>query len=319
MFFIAILKGETVETISSKTLKGLSSEEKVWIDISNASNSALQEIKNEFSLHALTLEDMRGSGARVKIEEFREYTYIVSQGVLKSDDIHLGFEQLNYIVGKNFLITATKEPRTSYKNLMSDRAQLFELFEKGSGLEYIAHHLLDIEVDAFIPYFDSVEKRVDSFETDLVNMKQKESLGPIFSLKKEIVETKKVVSSMRDILRVLTSREVKFIDADSMIYFGDVYDHVIRLYDMIDGYRDLINSTLEIQLAASSYRMNDIMRILTVITTLFMPLTFLTGLYGMNFKFMPELDLKFGYPLIVVVMIIIEIGMLAYFKRTKLL
>lgn len=317
MFFVAALRDDGVHMGQFDEVKETSLEEKVWVDVSNCTEDDLKKLAQEFDLHPLTIEDINGSGVRIKLEEFRGYTYFHGKGVALDGKKRKGFSELNIVIGKNFILTVSKQKRKAFEILKNNKKKLESLFEKGSGLEYVAHHLIDMEVDAYFPYLDNMERHLNRFEDDVLVSDQEQLLAPIFRLKKEIVDTKRIVSSMREVARLLATRDVKFIDIDSQIYFNDIHDHLVRISEVVDGFRDLVNSTLEIQLATSSYRTNDIVRILTIITTLFMPLTFITGLYGMNFSIMPELEWRFGYPVVLLAMLLIEVAMIVYFKRKR--
>lgn len=317
MFFVAALRDDGVHMGQFDEVKETSLEEKVWVDVSNYTEDDLKKLAQEFDLHPLTIEDINGSGVRIKLEEFRGYTYFHGKGVTLDGKKRKGFSELNIVIGKNFILTVSKQKRKAFEILKNNKKKLESLFEKGSGLEYVAHHLIDMEVDAYFPYLDNMERHLNRFEDDVLVSDQEQLLAPIFRLKKEIVDTKRIVSSMREVARLLATRDVKFIDIDSQIYFNDIHDHLVRISEVVDGFRDLVNSTLEIQLATSSYRTNDIVRILTIITTLFMPLTFITGLYGMNFSIMPELEWRFGYPVVLLAMLLIEVAMIVYFKRKR--
>ncbi|MBU1119477.1 magnesium/cobalt transporter CorA [Patescibacteria group bacterium] len=317
MYHVAVLKNGHIQASERKTVRGLFDEEKVWVDVNGFDEKTLYALKKEFNLHSLTVEDCLRRRTRIKIEEFRKYTYVVIKGVLYKKKKRFGYEQVNYIVGKNFLITVSYRKRKSIEKLKNNQKQLATLFKKGPGLEFVLHHLIDMEVDRFFPYLEQIDDEVDALEEEALQKQKIDLLGPIFDLKKETVQIKKIVAASTTVIRTLSIREVKFIDSDIMIYFRDINDHLVSLTDTVETLRDLITNTLDIEFAVSSYRMNDVMRILTIITTLFMPLTFITGLYGMNFKYMPELQLPFGYPVVIGIMIIIEILMLFYFKRKK--
>ncbi|MBU1166818.1 magnesium/cobalt transporter CorA [Patescibacteria group bacterium] len=316
MFDVKIYKKGRVVSKQIKEVEGLSQSEKVWVDVFDFDEEDLKKIKEEFCLHSLTVEDCLRARTRIKLEEYKKYTYIVTKGVILKKKKRCCFEQINLIVGENFLITLCYKKVKSIEKLKNNRKKLLDLFEKGPGVEFVAHSIIDRDVDQFFPYLEKLDERMDYFEEEVFEEDgRRHILKMITSLKKEILGARKMISATREVVRTFSSREVKFFDPSVIIYFRDVQDHLIRLTEILDSHRDLITSTLEVQLAMSTNKTNDIMRILTIITTLLMPLTFITGLYGMNFRFMPEIEWQYGYPMTIAVMILIEIAMLFYFKK----
>ena len=289
--------------------------EKVWIDVVNPTEEELNEISKEMQLHSVTREDISGARVRVKVEEFKNYTYIVFKGI--NEATSFGFEQINFVLTDTVLLTFSYFPRKHFLHLREDIERLTSLLTDGVGMEYLLHHLIDFETDRFFGYFDTVYKQIDDFEYATFEKDNSDDLSPIYETKKQLIKAKKAVTGIRDVMRILAERRIQHVDASVMIYFRDVYDHLILLSEIVDSYRDLVNSSLEVHLAVSSNKTNDIVKILTIVTTMFMPLTFITGLYGMNFAFMPELHSRFGYPIVVLVMILIEVAMLVYFKKKK--
>lgn len=321
MFDLKIYKKGIISAKKITDVRHCSENEKVWIDVSGFNEDDLLKLKEEFSLHSLTVEDCQRARTRIKVEEFRKYTYIVIKTVLpknrKRSRRKYSFEQVNFIIGPNFIITLSYKKLKSIERLKNDKKKLLALFEKGTGLEFIAHHLIDMEVDRYFPYLDEIEEEIEEAEQNVFIKEQRNVLEFVTYLKKEVLDVRKIVSAMREVIRTLSTREVRFLDSETMIYFRDVHDHIIRLMEMIDSFRDLITSSLEVQIALSSHRMNDIMRVLTIITTLIMPLTLITGFYGMNFKFMAEFDWVHGRFLVVTVMVTVELLMLYFFKRKE--
>jgi magnesium transporter len=315
MISVLTYKNKKVKKIEKAQIGQFLDVEKVWIDITNPESEDLQKLQDVFNIHSLTLEDIRDPDSRIKVEEFNEYSYVVTVACIEERGKRRGFEQLHFLIGEHFLITTSSGKRESFEKVKGNTELVAQLFDESPGVEYLAHHLMDREVDALFPYLASIEKQLDQFEQSALSEKRTSEIKPLFKLKKEIIDAKQDVLSLRDNARVLSTREVRFIDLETSAYFGDIYDHTIQLYEMVDGYRDLINSAIEIQLTTSSYRTNDIVRILTIITTLFMPLTFITGLYGMNFSVMPELESPYGYPVVLLVMVVIELSMVMYFWR----
>lgn len=315
MLYVSRLDRENVVVEQFDHIEDVHVYDKAWIDVVNPTEEELLAIAKEFQFHPVTKEDVLGARVRVKIEEFDAHTYVVLRGV--SETSRFGFEQLNFIISDTVLLTISLYPRKYFSLLREDEKKLLSLLSEGVGVEYLFHHLVDFEIDSYFKYFDRIYKEIDAFEYGELPANDAMGLEPLYKTKKHLVDAKKSVAGLRDSMRILAERRVQFIDSAIMVYFRDIYDHLILLSEMSDGYRDLINSSLELQLAASSQKTNDIVKILTIVTTMFMPLTFITGLYGMNFRFMPEIYSRWGYPVVLLVMILIELLMLVYFKKKK--
>lgn len=290
-------------------------KDKIWLDVVDPSLEELAQVKDRFSLHSLTVEDIYKAATRIKLEEFRKYTFVVLFGLKEKKS--LSPIQLSNVLGPNFLLTFEKTRVHSYERLKNNHKRLAYLFEKVSGCALVMHHLLDLEMDRYFPLLDRVDQDLDHVEEKIVSGEASNNLETIFDFKKEVVRAKRIITANRNVISALTKREVKFVSPESRIYFRDVLDHLIRLSEVTDSFRDLITSALEVQLSASSNKMNDIMRVLTIITTIMMPLTVISGIYGMNFEYMPELTSPFGYIGALTLMALTAGGMLLYFKKKK--
>ncbi len=318
MFEVVIYKPDkkiVKKSVSHIAEKDFNDTDKIWINIPDPTWKELMEAKGAFSLHFLTMEDCQSKRTRIKLEEFRKYTYIVLFGLTNIKEKTATKLNLNFIVGANFLVTTQFAKMESYTEFRDDDKKLSELFEKGKGMEFILHRLIDLEVDKFFPYVARIDDTVEKAETEISRGSEKEILDDLFKFKREVVQLQRKTNSERRVMENLSNKDIKFLDPDIKIYFRDVLDHVVRISEIMDGYRDLVSNTLDIHLTTTSLRTNDVMRVLTIIATIMMPLTVIAGIYGMNFEFMPELQTRFGYFIVLGIMAIVVIGLLSYFKR----
>lgn len=306
-----------IERKSASTIKegDFKDTEKVWIDIADPTWEELMQVKEAFSLHSLTIEDCFSKRTRIKYEEFRKYTYVVFLGLEDIKERVVKKVNLNYIFGANFLVTTQFSEIVEYEKLKTDSAKLKDIFEKGKGMEFVLHKLIDQEVDRYFPYVYRIDDTVDKAETEISKGEQKKLLDDLFKFKREVVYLERKINSMRRVIASISEKDIKYLDPDIKIYFRDVLDHIERLLEIMSNYRDLVNNTLDIHLSITSVRTNDIIRVLTIITTIMMPLTVIAGIYGMNFEVMPELRFKFGYFAVIGFMLLLSGGLLLYFKK----
>jgi len=288
-----------------------------WIHIDGLQDiRLLEQLGDIFHLHPLILEDILNTEQRPKSEDHDEYLYVVLK--LLSEDAADGFvpEQISVVFGSNWVISLQeKEGRflaPVRERLRNEKGRL-----RKAGADYLAHALLDAMVDSFFPVLDKFGEKIETLEGKLIGRPSPETLQAIQTLKREMIFLRKSVWPLRELVGGLARSDSPLIRESSVIYFRDIYDHVVQVIDAIETYRDMLSGMLDIYLSSVSNRMNEIMKVLTLIATLFMPLTFLAGVYGMNFKYMPELEWRWGYFVLLGVMMVIAVIMLRYFKRKK--
>jgi magnesium transporter len=303
------------------TLEGMhpapSGEAVTWIHVDGLQEiGLLEQMGGIFCLHPLTLEDILNTEQRPKSEDHGDYLYIVLRLFHEGADGALTPEQVSIVLGPNWLISLQEKEG---KLIAPVRERLRN--EKGrmrkAGVDYLAHALLDAIVDSYFVILDKFGEKIETLEDALIGRPSPETLRAIQALKREIILLRKSVWPLREMLSGLGRSDSPLIREQSIIYFRDIYDHAVQVIDTIETYRDMLSGMLDIYLSSISNRMNEIMKVLTIIATIFMPLTFLAGVYGMNFKYMPELEWHLGYFALWSVMIIIATFMLIYFRRKK--
>ena len=289
-----------------------------WINIDGIHQvETLEKLGECFELHPLTLEDILNTDQRPKIEDFGDYMYVVLQ-MFSYDDRNneIITEQISLILGRNFVLSFQE-------NIGDVFDQIRERIRSGKGkirkmgADYLVYALLDAIVDNYFIILEKIGDQIEFIEERLIINPASDTLNTIHKLKREMLFLRKSVWPLREVISGMERGESSLIKGTTKIYLRDVYDHNIQIIDTIETLRDMLSGMLDIYLTSISNRLNAVMKVLTIIATIFMPLTFLAGIYGMNFKYMPELEWKWGYPLILLIMSTIGISMLFYFKRKK--
>ncbi len=288
-----------------------------WIHIDGLQETRLlEQMGSIFCLHPLILEDILNTEQRPKSEDHGDYLYIVLRLFHEGADGALIPEQVSIVLGPNWLISLQEKEggliAPVRERLRNEKGRL-----RKAGADYLAHALLDAIVDSYFVILDKFGEKIENLEDALVGRPSPVTLRAIQALKREIILLRKAVWPLREMVGGLARSDSPLIREPSVIYFRDVYDHAVQVIDTIETYRDMLSGMLDIYLSSISNRMNEIMKVLTIIATVFMPLTFLAGVYGMNFKYMPGLEWRWGYITLWGVMIIIAIFMLLYFRRKK--
>jgi magnesium transporter len=289
-----------------------------WINIDGLHQVEILEKLGEcYGLHPLVLEDILNTDQRPKMEDYGEYLYIVLKALepsAKSNEIET--EQISLILGPNFVFSFQEREGDTFGTIR-ERLRTSKGRIRKMGSDYLAYSLLDSIVDNYFIILEKLGEKIEFLEEKLVTQPTPETLQIIHHLKREMIFLRKAVWPLREVINGLERGESSLIKETTRIYLRDVYDHTIQTIDTIETYRDMVSGMLDIYLSSVSNRLNSVMKVLTIIATIFMPLTFIAGIYGMNFKFMPELEWRWGYPLIWLVMIGIGVLMLLYFKKKR--
>lgn len=289
-----------------------------WINIDGLHDIALIEsVGRQFGIHPLTQEDIVNIGQRPKAEDFDDYIYIVFKMLSYRDGTdQIESEQVSLILGSNFLISFQEAPG----DVM---APVRERIEKGkgrirkAGCDYLAYALIDAVVDHYFIVLEAFGERIEDLEAELLSDPTPNSLQHLYAMKRDVIFFRKQVWPIRELLNRLVKEESPLIDKSVDVFISDVYDHTIQIIDTIESFRDLMAGLLDIYLSTISNRMNAIMKMLTIMATIFIPLSFIAGIYGMNFEYMPELKWHWAYPTLWAIFISIFLGMLAWFKSKK--
>jgi len=290
-----------------------------WIQMVGLHDTrVLEELGTAFGLHSLTQEDILNTDQRPKMEDFGEYIYIVLKTFYSAEDQRddITSEQISIILGSGYVISFQERESDLFKSLR-ERIKTGKGRLRKYGADYLAYTLIDTIVDHYFGLLEALGDKIGLTEESLIKTPSTETLHNIQHLKREMLFLRKSVWPLRETINSLERAESPLIQKASGLYFKDIYDHTIQVIDTIETYRDMLSGMLDIYLSSISNRMNEIMKVLTIIATIFMPLTFLAGVYGMNFKYMPELEWPWGYFMIWAIMIVITVLMLFYFRKKK--
>ena len=287
-----------------------------WIKINGFRDvEILKKIGKCFNLHPLVLEDILNTHQRPKVEDYNDYLYIVLKLFDVTDD-HITTKQISLILEKNLVISFQDDDDPIF-DLIIKRVKMEGSHIRTRGNDYLLYSLIDTIIDSYFLDLERVEDEIEDIEENLIENTDPKFLKKIHSIKMDIIILKKVIWPLREMLSTLGSGEYSLINESTDYYLRDVYDHSIQIFDTLESLRDRISEMLDIYLSSTSNKLNEIVRVLTVISTIFVPLTFIVGLYGMNFQNMPELRHPLGYPAVLTLILIVALSMLAYFRRKK--
>jgi magnesium transporter len=287
--------------------------ETLWVDVTGLADvGAIESIGAAFGLHRLTLEDIINTHQRPKVDTFDHYVFIVMK-MLDHSDAGLT-EQMSIIVGKDYLVTFQERPGDCFEQT---RARLRRVGSqlRGEGPDRLAHALIDAVIDNFFPLLENYGEIIEDLEDQVVSSPEPAHVERLHSIKRDLLEIRRSVWPTRELVNMLIRDEHPLIHESTRVYLRDCYDHTIQLMDIVETYREIASGLLDVYLSSMSARMNEIMKVLTIIATIFIPLSFFAGLWGMNFKYMPELDEVWGYPAALTLMVSIAAGLLLYFRR----
>jgi len=289
-----------------------------WIDVDGIHQvEVLEQLGECMGVHPLVLEDILNTDQRPKLEDFDDYLFIVLK-MFRYDDQsgEMEAEQISLLLGPNFVVSFQERPGDVFdpirERIRAGKGRIRKL-----GTDYLAYALIDAIVDHYFIVLEQVGEKIEFLEEELVTDPTPETLQTIHDLKRDMIFLRKSVWPLREVVGGLERRESPLIGESITVYLRDVYDHTIQVIDTLETFRDMISGMLDIYLSSISNRMNEVMKVLTIIATIFIPLTLIAGIYGMNFKYMPELEQPWGYPMVWGVMLAIAVVMLIYFRRKR--
>jgi len=290
-----------------------------WINVDGVHDAAvIEKLGGYFNLHPLILEDIMTTSQRPKMEDLGcEAIYVVMRMIdFDGERGQITSEQLSLVFGRNYVISFQEKPGDCFDPIR-ERIRNGKGRIRKMGPDYLAYALIDAIVDHYFQILEQLGEKIEGLEDSLVTDPKQELLHQIHGLKREMIFLRKSVWPLREVISGLQRAESPLIRETTGIFLRDVYDHTIQVIDSVETFRDMLSGMLETYLSSVSNRMNEVMKVLTIIATIFIPLGFLAGVYGMNFKFMPELEWRWGYFLVVGLMILAGLGMVIYFKKKK--
>ena len=289
-----------------------------WINIDGIHDvEIIEKLGGQFGLHLLLLEDIVNTEQRPKMEDYGDYIFIVLKMLYfgnKNDEIKA--EQVSLVLGSNYVISFQEREGDVFEPVR-DRIRKAKGRIRKAGADYLAYALLDAVVDNYFTILENVGEKIEDTEQQLTTDPSPKTLQLIHRLKKEMIFLRRSIWPLREVVSGLERCESPLIQESTRAYLRDIYDHTIQIIDTVESSRDMISGMLDIYLSSISNKMNEVMKVLTIFASMFIPLTFIAGIYGMNFAYMPELSWRWGYFAILGVMAIVGISMLLYFRRKK--
>lgn len=291
----------------------------LWVSVDGLGNGqVIYEVGRIFELHPLALEDVGHCHQRAKVEDYESHTFLVARSVSYHE--RLETQQVSMFLGRNFVITFQERPRPRQTDPIRDRLRRANNKLRKSGPDYLVYTLLDGLMDGYFPVLERYAERLETLEEQILAGKETRVTAELHDIKTELLLIRRALWPHREAINALVRDPNPLIHEDTRVYLRDCYDHVMQLFELVETYRELTADLRDLYLSSASHRMNEIMKVLTIVSTTFIPLTFIAGLYGMNFNTespwnMPELNWRFGYVFAYILMGITTLGMLVFFRR----
>ena len=291
-----------------------------WLDVDGLADAALlKNIGDFFSFHRLAMEDVVSTNQRAKLEEYPDYHFIVMRMIF-GESVPIDTDQLSMFIGSNFLVTF-QEKRGACLEGVRERIRASRGRIRFSGPDYLFYALIDSVIDAYFPVLERYGELIDELEDSIIKYAASGTVSRVHSIKRDLLHLRRAIWPLREVLNTLIRDPHPLIHEETRFYLRDCYDHIVRIMDFVENYRELAADLRDLYLSIVSNRMNEIMKVLTVIATIFIPLTFIVGVYGMNFNTavspwnMPELNWYYGYPIVLGGMLLLTLTMLYAFYR----
>lgn len=288
-----------------------------WIDAQGLGNEeVLRKISQLFNIHSLALEDVINVPQRPKVDSFTDHSFIVLRMFRIIEDRQINSEQVSIFMGKNYLLTF-QEYYGDCLDPVRQRLRMGKGIIRNMGPDYLAYAITDTIVDNYLPVLEELGERLEILEDQVVTRATENELKLLYELKHELVGIKRILWPSRELISKLVNFEQDLISEKVKIYLRDTYDHIVQAIDLVETYRELSSELMSVYLSSLSNKMNEIMKVLTIISTIFIPLSFIAGMYGMNFVNMPELKFEYGYFAVLGLMGLLAVGMLSFFWKRK--
>lgn len=311
---------ESVVPASELAHKICSARGTIWVNLHGLHDiTILEQMGALFNLHPLVLEDILNTNQRPKLEDYGNYLYLVLKTFAYKNTVAeeaLDSDQVSLVLGKNFVLTFLEGDDIQFDSVR-ERLHLGKGQIRKLGADFLIYSLIDAIVDSYFVILERIDEKTEALEAELIERPQPFTLHSIYRLKREGVFLRKSLWPLREVINSLQRGDSPLIASNTLLYMRDVYDHTIHIIDSVESLRDLTAGMLDIYMSSVSYRISTVMKVLTVITTIFMPLGLIASLYGMNFRYLPGLDWHWGFFAVLGVMLTISIGMLALFRWKK--
>lgn len=287
-----------------------------WINVDGLHRQdIIENLGRRFGLHHLIIEDILHPRQRPKLEQYGNCIFIVLKMLTYADGVRA--EQVSFVLGENFVISFQEGTDGDVFDAIRAQIRADATRIRTMGADYLVYALIDAIVDNYFVVLDQLGEHLEELEEILIKDPSKELLQRINDLKQQMLVVRKAVVPLRDVLLLMSRRDFPHMTPELQPYLRDVYDHLVRIIDMIETDREMVAGMLEIYLSSVSYKLNEVMKVLTIISTIFIPLTFIAGIYGMNFHYLPEITWRYGYLFFWIVIILVAVTMLVFFKRRR--
>jgi len=287
-----------------------------WVNVEGVSDTGLmQRLGNCFSIHPLVLEDVLATDQRAKTEDYGSYLFVVLKMLSVGENAEIRSEQVSFILGERFLLSFQEGLHGDVFEPVRARLQNPQGRLRTLGPDYLLYALLDVTVDNYFLVLETLAETIEALEDDVVGSPSETTVQEINRLKREMLFLHKAIWPLREAVGGLQRRDSDLIKDSTVFFLRDLYDHAVQVLETVETLRDMLAGLLDIYLSSVSNRLNVVMKFLTIIATIFMPLSFICGVYGMNFKYMPELEWRYGYPAAMLVMLAIAVVMLLFFRK----
>ena len=289
----------------------------MWVNVGGVHQADVLEVfGKQFSLHPLLLEDIANTDQRPKLDDYETYLFLVMKMLAVNTRGDILVEQVSFVIGRNYVLSFQENADDMFEPVR-ERLRVGKGRIRHNGSDYLLYALVDAVVDQYFSVLEMLGEKIESLQERVVADPKPDTLHDIHALKRQLLFVRRAVWPLREAISNLSRSDSPYLHEATNVFFRDVYDHVVQIVDTMETLREMVSASLDIYLSSVSYRLNAVMRVLTVITTIFMPLSFIAGVYGMNFEHMPELQWKWGYPVALGVMGIVAVGMLIGFRRRK--
>ncbi|MDH3575479.1 MAG: magnesium/cobalt transporter CorA [Desulfobacteraceae bacterium] len=289
-----------------------------WINIDGLHEiDIIEKVGQHFNIHPLVLEDIVNTGQRPKTEEFEDFIYVVLKMLHYNENSgEISSEQFSLVLGPDFLISFQEIQGDVFKTVR-ERIRKPKTRIRKAGCDYLAYALIDAVVDNYFLILEKLGENIETLEEDLLENPSPETLQTLHEMKREMIYLRKQIWPIREMINSLVKGETSLVNESTSLFFRDIYDHTIQIIDTIESFRDILSGMLDIYLSTLSNKMNEVMKVLTIIATIFIPITFVAGIYGMNFKFMPELEWRWGYVMVWAIIVVVVGIMIGFFKKKQ--
>jgi magnesium transporter len=315
MLTIRRTTGNGLEIVSCEAATELlhHADTNLWFHFDTPTEQEMRFLQETLHIHHLTIEDVVNQNQRPKIESFNEYVYLAIHPLMRSKKWQIKPSELDLLLGRHWIVSVHYGPLPG----LIEKSNIHERLANalGRGTDFLLYTLVDLVVDSYFPMLDEIEDEIESLEERLLAQAKATDMNRLLAFKRSLVHVRRAVGPQREVFNQLTRHEFPFVRPEYLVYFRDVYDHLLRITEELDSLRDILSSALEVHLASTSNQLNVTMKRLTAWGTIFVVITAIAGIYGMNFKFMPELEWRYGYFAAIGLMALVSLALWFYFKK----